>query len=166
MSSLLVFNRDYRLEIQSVILVFSTPSCELEPLLTFSLIPLPPFPCVSKCCSRIHRSVTGGGGGWIQLRHRVVVPARQATWLAGRYENPMPELTLSPSHGYINSVTSVCIHAVCYREMGEGIGGLRQVNTCRQVPFLVNFSEKPKFRVWCLYRYLVHTPAILPLRCH
>ncbi len=40
-------------------------------------------------------------------------------------------------------------------------GGLRQINTCRQVPFLVKFSEKPTFRVWCLYRYLVH--GICPL---
>jgi hypothetical protein len=31
--------------------------------------------------------------------HRVVVPARQATWLAGRYVNPLPEFTLSPSQG-------------------------------------------------------------------
>jgi hypothetical protein len=27
-------------------------------------------------------------------------------------------------------------------------------DTCRQVPLLVNFQEKPTFRVWCLYRYL------------
>ncbi len=30
--------------------------------------------------------------------------------------------------------------------------GLRQINTCRQV----NFKEKPTFKVWRLYRYLVH----------
>ncbi len=35
------------------------------------------------------------------------------------------------------------------RRMG---GGLRQINTSRQVPLLV----KPTFRIWCLYRYLVH----------
>jgi hypothetical protein len=35
-------------------------------------------------------------------------------------------------------------------------GGLRQINTCRQVPLLVNFYEKPTFTVRCLYRYLVH----------
>jgi hypothetical protein len=33
--------------------------------------------------------------------------------------------------------------------------GLRQVNTCHQVPIQVNFYEKPTFRVWGLYRYLV-----------
>ncbi len=35
-------------------------------------------------------------------------------------------------------------------------GCLRQINTCRQVPLLVNFYEKSTFRVWCLYSYLVH----------
>ncbi len=34
-------------------------------------------------------------------------------------------------------------------------GGLRQINTCRQVPLLVNFWEKPTFRVWCRFKYLV-----------
>jgi hypothetical protein len=52
--------------------------------------------------SRIHGSLTGRQS---QLRHRVVVPASQATWLAGRYVNPMPESTLSPSQGFINSAT-------------------------------------------------------------
>ncbi len=31
-------------------------------------------------------------------------PAR-LHWLADRYDNPMPELTLSPSHGSVNSAT-------------------------------------------------------------
>jgi hypothetical protein len=55
-------------------------------------------------CSRIHRSLTRG---YSQLWHRVVVPARQATWMAGRYENPLPELTLSPSQGSMNSATGI-----------------------------------------------------------
>jgi hypothetical protein len=33
----------------------------------------------------------------------VVVPARQSTWLAGRYNNPMPQLTSSPCQ--VNSAT-------------------------------------------------------------
>ncbi len=37
-----------------------------------------------------------------------LVPARQAPGLAGRYNNPMPELTLSPSQGSMNSATVVC----------------------------------------------------------
>ncbi len=52
--------------------------------------------------SRIHRSLTGGLS---QLRHRVVVPARQGPWLAGRYDNPMLELTYSPSQESMNSAT-------------------------------------------------------------
>jgi hypothetical protein len=46
--------------------------------------------------------------------------------------------------------TGVCIHTVCNGEAGGGGGrirGLRQINTCRQVPLLV---KKPTFRVWCL----------------
>ncbi len=35
-------------------------------------------------------------------------------------------------------------------------GGLRQINTYRQVPLQVNFLEKPTFRIWCLYSYLVY----------
>ncbi len=42
--------------------------------------------------SRIHRSLTGGLS---QLRHRIGVPARQPCSLACRFDNPMPELTLS-----------------------------------------------------------------------
>ncbi len=38
----------------------------------------------------------------------------------------------------------------------QNLGGERASDTCRQVPLLVNFWEKPTFRVWCLYRYLVH----------
>jgi hypothetical protein len=36
------------------------------------------------------------------------------------------------------------------------IRGLRQKNTCHQVPLLVNFKEKSTFRGLCLHRYLVH----------
>ncbi len=32
-------------------------------------------------------------GGYSRLWQRVVLPARQATWLAGRYDNSTPELT-------------------------------------------------------------------------
>ncbi len=110
MSSLLLFNRVYRLERQSVMLVFSTPFVNQRPSnLPFSLVhlscpPSPPF-----LCEQLHeyvfiQCVTGGGGGF---------------------------------------------------------GALRQINTCRQVHFLVNFYETPTFRVWYLYRYLVH--AIIAL---
>jgi hypothetical protein len=35
----------------------------------------------------------------------VVVPARQPISQACRYDNPMPELTLSPSQAFMNSAT-------------------------------------------------------------
>jgi hypothetical protein len=66
MSSLIVFNRVYRLEIQSVMLVFSTQLCELLPPLPFSLVqlsPLRPLPCINKYMPRIQC----GGGGWYKV---------------------------------------------------------------------------------------------------
>ncbi len=44
MSSLLVFNRVYRQEIQAVMLVFLTQLCELLPLSPFLWFIPPPFP--------------------------------------------------------------------------------------------------------------------------
>ncbi len=38
----------------------------------------------------------------------------------------------------------------------EGSGPQTDKHLCRQVPLLVNFLEKPTFRVWCLFTYLVH----------
>jgi hypothetical protein len=61
MSTLLVINRVYRLEIQSVMLVFSTQLCELLPLLPslwFTFPTPPPFPK-----SVFSDSVWLGGGG-------------------------------------------------------------------------------------------------------
>jgi hypothetical protein len=50
MSPLLVFNRVYRIEIQSAMLVFSTPlvNYPLSKLLTGSPPTPPPLPCVNK----------------------------------------------------------------------------------------------------------------------
>ncbi len=61
MSSLLVFNRVHRLEIQSVMLVFSTPSAPP----TFSLVhlPSPPFPVWISIGVCIHTVCNRGGGG-------------------------------------------------------------------------------------------------------
>jgi hypothetical protein len=59
MSSLLVFNRVYRLEIKSVMLVFSTP-------LTFSLVYPPPSPSFL-----YEQCVTAGGGGVIRGRRKI-----------------------------------------------------------------------------------------------
>ncbi len=62
MSSLLVLYRVYRLEIQSVMLVFSTPLVNQCPSTIFSSSPHPPSPlsCVNKCSVY----VTEGGRGW------------------------------------------------------------------------------------------------------
>ncbi len=63
--------------------------------------------------------------------------------------------------------TGVCIHTVCNRGGGDGvIGGLRQRNTCRQVPGTFTGQGKPTFWVWCLYRYLVHVWTVLLLQGH
>ncbi len=43
-------------------------------------------------------------------------------------------------------------------------GGLRQINTCRQVPLQVIFKEKPTFRVRRLCSYLVHVITYVPAR--
>ncbi len=51
--------------------------------------------------------------------------------------NPPPP-TIPPFPVWIS--TGVSIQTVCKR--GEGIGGLRQINTCRQVPLLVNLLRK------------------------
>jgi hypothetical protein len=50
MSPLLVFHRVYKLEVQLVMLVFSTSFVNYFAPLTFSLAssPPPPFPCVNK----------------------------------------------------------------------------------------------------------------------
>ncbi len=72
MSSLLVFNRVYRLEIQSVMLVFSSPLVWTSAPLTLSLVHLPPhhlLPCVNKYTVYTYTvsegwgeyGVTGGG---------------------------------------------------------------------------------------------------------
>ncbi len=51
--------------------------------------------------------------------------------------------------------TGVHVFTQCVTR-GGGIGGLRQINTCHQVPLLVNFEVKQTFSVRCLYKYLVH----------
>ncbi len=63
MSSLLVFNRVYRLEIQSVMLVFSAPLVNQRPsnLVTGSLNPSS-LPCVNKYTGMYSNSVLQGGG--------------------------------------------------------------------------------------------------------
>jgi hypothetical protein len=65
MSPLLVFNRVYRIEIQSVMLVFSTPlvNYRLSKLLTGSPPTPPPFPVWISTGVCIYTVCNGGGGG-------------------------------------------------------------------------------------------------------
>ncbi len=73
-----------------------------------------------------------------------------------------PTLPLFPV--WISTYTVVFTRLQCVR--GGGVwahskgGGLGQIKTCRQVPLLVIFLEISTFRVWCLYRYLIH---VVPL---
>jgi hypothetical protein len=63
MSSLLVFNRVYRLEILSVMLVFSTQLCELLPLLPSLWFTFPPLPLSQSQYFSDSVRLGGGGGG-------------------------------------------------------------------------------------------------------
>ncbi len=67
--SLLVFNKVYRLEIQSVMLVFSTQLCELLPLYLLSGSPSPPIPPSQSQHTVYTDSVwlRGGRGCWVVL---------------------------------------------------------------------------------------------------
>jgi hypothetical protein len=65
-----VFIRFYRLQIQSVLLIFSTQLCELLPL-SGSTLPPTPLPCVSKYTVFTYtvQCVRGGGVGFWAPRH-------------------------------------------------------------------------------------------------
>ncbi len=70
--------------------------------------------------------------GISQLRHnRVVVPACPATWLAGRYDNPMPEVTFSPSQTSMNLATEVTFS----QELAlTGHNNTNPLNRCSHLP--------------------------------
>ncbi len=69
MSSLLVFNKIYRLEIQSVMLVFSTQLCELLPLYPSLWFTSPTFPPSKVKVEYIEyrQCVAGRGRGGVKL---------------------------------------------------------------------------------------------------
>jgi hypothetical protein len=93
-----MFNRVYRLEIQSVMFAFSIPPVNYRPCdLLNGSPPTLPLPCVKNKNSR-------------------------GVYFYGVF----------------------CVT--------RGDRGLRQINTCRQVPTLTGkVKEKPTFRVWCLF---------------
>jgi hypothetical protein len=67
----------------------------------------------------------------------------------------LPPLLPFPPLPCVNKYRGTCIQLFMQCVGGGGIGGLRQKNTCHQVPLLVIF-KKSRYRVWCLYSYLVH----------
>ncbi len=69
----------------------------------------------------------------------------------------LPLLYLPPSLPYVNKYNVFITGGG-----GEGNGGFTQINTCRQVPFLVNIQEKPTF-VCCLKNFLVRQGSPLSL---
>ncbi len=75
MSSLLAFNRVYRLEIQSVMLVFSTQLCKLLPLSPFLWFNSPSPPCVNKYTVYTY-TVCKGGRVWV-LGLRQIITCRK-----------------------------------------------------------------------------------------
>jgi hypothetical protein len=93
MSSLLVFNIVYRLETQSIMLVFSTQLCEQ----TFSLVspssPSSPFPV---CISILYMQHTGGGGGVCGHRR-------------GRGPQTEKHLPQSPNTGHFLALLSISL---------------------------------------------------------
>jgi hypothetical protein len=60
MLSLVVFNRVYRLEIQSVMVVFSTQLCELLSLYSYLWLASSPLPCMNKCTVYTYTVCKGG----------------------------------------------------------------------------------------------------------
>ncbi len=106
MSSLMVFNRFHRLEIQSVLLVFSTPLVNWRHLnlLTGSSPPPPPFPV------------------WTSTVPEFIDPVFTKTSPKRSFsmnENERFGLVFAKT-GFIKSDTGVCIYAVCNGGGGEG----------------------------------------------
>jgi hypothetical protein len=118
MSSFLVFNRVYRLEIQSVIVGIFDLSCKLVHLYLLSRSsPPPPPPCVNKYRS-IHSIILyivqrGGGGG------------DGVMWRA------------------YTGLNTVCDQIPnlqnCFTTPNKNLGGEGASDTCRKVPLRVNF---------------------------
>jgi hypothetical protein len=105
--------RDFRLQILSIILVFSTQLyiCCSSNLLSRST--LPPFP-VSKY-STYRKYVDGGERCWVLLETIFCRSLSLCSWP----DSEPTKLKQKPRRG----------------------GGLRQMNTCRKAPLKVNFSD-------------------------
>jgi hypothetical protein len=117
MSSLLVFNRVYRLEIQSVMLVFLTPLVKNCPsnLLTGSPPPLPPSLCEEV---QVYVFVTGGG-------------RREGIGMCGEH--------IQELYTVFEQIPNLQNCFTTPNKKPRRGGGLRQINACRKVPSPVNF---------------------------
>ncbi len=85
-----MFIRVHRLEVQSVMLVFSMQLVNCCPLTTFSLVqlsPPPPLPCVNKYTAVYTYTVRKGGGGGLGLRQAELgicyILVRIRIWMPG-----------------------------------------------------------------------------------
>ncbi len=147
MSSLLVFKRVYRLEIQSVMLVLSNPvnyRAYRAPLPSLQFTSPPPI-WVNKYRS-IHSiqcvSCVTGGADWIMGRACKWVICTLCIWPDSKHTKLLRHPKQKPGIG----------------------GGLRQINTCRQVPLLLGFgvfidiwsiacTKKERFRSLGIHRW-------------
>jgi hypothetical protein len=119
MSSLLVFYRVYRLEIQSVMLVFSTQLRELL-YCSSSILSGSPPPIHKVKVQFIKTVCSWDGVGGVELCWRPFLQELNTMYLT-RFRK------------YKNCFT--------FKEKPRRGGGLRQINACRTVPLQVNFLK-------------------------
>ncbi len=77
---------------------------------------------------------------------------RPLLWTSAPLTFSLVHLTPSPPLPCVSTYSGMYSYSVLGR--GDRIGS--QINTCHQVPLMVNFKGKPTFGVWCLYRYSVY----------
>ncbi len=119
MSSLLVFNRVCRLEIQSIMLVFSTQLVNFCPSNLLSASPPQPLPPFPKSKYRIYRQrVAGRGWGVMSCVGDYILQEFNTLFLT-RFRTY--KIARPPQIKHRRG------------------GGLKQIKTCRKVPLQVNY---------------------------
>jgi hypothetical protein len=142
MSSLLVFNRVYRLEIRfSHVGIFDPALWTIAPL-TFFLVHLPHPPPLSKFKVQYIQTLCGleGGGCWVVLETIFCRSLTLCFW-------PDSEPTKLLHHR---------------KQKPRRRGGLRQINTCRKVPLHVNFFYIKTFGI-AFYQSNLSTRTVLAI---